>query len=210
MIKLQHNITLDRFEDISWEPDWCISLNTFYNCREPEIIERTIAIPDDSETDRVIIRGIRRFNENNIEYIQKYVFTIVDDENKSGKFDDGYAYIAVQGGRLLKPKIYAPRLANQGIDKIKKFGYNVAKDKYEIWKECAEDESDEIPLDENGLFDQEVFCNELNNTLWEFGFDEMKKNPSLAKAFESCGIDKAGYAFFDGVNQFIEECFNKP
>ncbi len=60
------------------------------------------------------------------------------------------------------------------------------------------------------IFDKEEFCHQFNDSLWEFGFDEMKKRPTLAKALEFCGTDRVGYAFFDGVFQFINVINDKP
>ena len=60
-------------------------------------------------------------------------------------------------------------------------------------------------MDKNGSFDKKVFCDQLNDSLWELGFDEMKKRPSLAKTLEFCGTDRVAYAFFDGVSHFTDE-----
>lgn len=212
MIKLQHNITEDHFERIYWEPyNSDIPHNVFVRKDgDNEIIERTITLTYLSKSDTITITCFRKIIKNGKEYLQKYTFTIIDNENKSGDFDDGYAYISVQGARLLKPKVSEPWLVEKGLEEIKTFGFNAAKDQYYIWRELSKDDSEEIPMDKNGNFDKDVFCDQLNDSLWELGFDEMKKRPSLAKAIEFCGTDRVGYAFFDGVSHFINEISVKP
>ena len=65
-------------------------------------------------------------------------------------------------------------------------------------------------MSKNSHFDEEEFCDQLNVSLWELGFDEMRKRPSLAKALEFCGPDRVGTAFFKGVSQFINEIYDRP
>ncbi len=212
MILLQHNITKDHFERIHCEPQNSDIPHDLFEKKEWEgdIIERTINFMHNSKKNVVTIACFRMIRKNEKIYLQKYTFTIIDQENKSGEFDDGYVHISVHGAQLLKPKVSAPWLAERGLAKIKKYGYNVAKDQYTIWSEHAKDDSEEIPIDKNGHFDQEEFCNQLNESLWEYGFDEMIKNPLLAKALEFCGTDRVGDAFFDGVYQFINRISDKP
>lgn len=207
MIKLQHNITEDHFERIYCEPSNSDIPPSLFVRRKGEdvIIERTITLTDLSESDLVTISCFRKIIKNEKEYLQKYTFTLINHENKSGEFDDGYAHISVQGAQLRKPKVSAPWLVEKGPDKIKRYGYDTAKSQYTIWREIAEEESEEVPMDKNGNFDEEVFCDQLNDSLWEFGFDEMEKRPSLAKALEFCGPDRVGTAFFNGVSLFIDE-----
>ena len=205
MIKLKHNITKDLFERIYCEPNNSdIPPDLFVRKDgEKDIIKRTITLTYLTKSDTVTITCFRKLIEEEKEYLQKYTFAIIDHENKSGEFDDGYVHISVQGAQLLKPKVSEPWLAEKGIEEIKKFGYNAAKNQYAIWREYAKDESEEIPMDKNGNFDEEEFCNQLNDSLWELGFEEMERRPSLAKALDFCGTDRVGYAFFDGVYQFL-------
>ena len=207
MIKLQHNITKDLFERIYCEPDNSDIPYDLFERKDGEngIIERTITLTYLSKSDTVTITCFRKLIEDEKEYLQKYTFVIIDHKNKSGEFGDGYAHISVQGALLRRPKVSKPWLIEKGLEIIKKFGYKAAKDQYAIWRELAEDESEEIPMNKNGHFDKEQFCEQLNDSLWELGFDEMKKHPTLAKALDFCGIDRVGYAFFNGVSQFIKE-----
>lgn len=211
MIKLKHNITEDHFERIYYEPlNSDIPHNIFVRKEgENDIIERIVTLTDLSKSDTITITCFRKIIKHEKEYLQKYAFTIINNEKKSGEFDDGYAHISVQGAMLRKPKVSAPWLVEIGLERIKKFGYTAAKDQYAIWKETAEYESEEILMDKNGHFDEKVFCDQLNDSLWELGFDEMRKRHSLAKVLEFCGTDRVGYAFFDGVSQFINEISDK-
>lgn len=113
---------------------------------------------DLSKADIITITCFRKIVKNEKEYLQKYTFTIIDNENKSGDFDDGYAHISVQGAQLLKPKVTEPWLVEKGLETIKKYGHNAAKDQYCIWRELSEDESEEIPMDKMAVLIKKYFA----------------------------------------------------
>lgn len=220
MITIQTNITTEKFLNAYAEPipnnnyeKGYIPSGTFI--REDDnfgdYITRRIDWEPVPERPFFTIIVFREFIQEGTKYVEEYRLKIGVDNKKPNLYKDDYIYLYLDNVNILNVRKYKPVNIQNGLDEIRKYGYDFAKEEFSHWMESMENEDDpeerEYVLDENGLIKLDMFLDHINAIFWDFEFDYFKKKISTKKVARFYG-SKLGHIFFEGVDKFAIEAYN--
>ena len=219
MITIQTNITTEKFLNAYAEPihdkHYGVGIEPrcgFYRKDDDfgEFITRTIDWEPTPENPFFNIRVFREFTQDGNTFVEEYRLKIGQNNKKPNLYKDDYIYLYLENANILSVKKYKPENIQKGLDEIKKYGYDFAKEEFSHWMENMENEDDpeerEYVLDENGLIKLDMFLEHINAIYWESGYDYFAENTATKKVAYYYG-PKLGYVFFEGVDKFAIEAY---
>lgn len=220
MITIQTNITTEKFLNAYAEPipnnnyeKGFIPWGTFVRKDDDfgEFITRRINWEPAPERPNFTIVIFREFTQDGDKYVEESRLKIGKDNKKTNLYKDEYIYLYLNNANILDVIKYKPVNIQKGLDEIRKYGYDFAKEEFSHWMENMENEDDpeerEYVLDENGLIKLDLFLDHINAIFWESGFDYFEGQVSTKKVARFYG-NKLGYVFFEGVDKFTIEAYN--
>ena len=207
MITIQTNITTEKFLNAYAEPipnnnyeKGYIPSGTFIRKDDDfgDYITRRIDWGPVPERPFFTIIVFREFIQEGTKYVEEYRLKIGVDNKKPNLYKDDYIYLYLDNVNILNVRKYKPVNIQKGLDEIRKYGYDFAKEEFSHWMENMENEDDpeerEYVLDENGLIKLDLFLDHINAIFWESGFDYFEGQVSTKKVARFYG-NKLEYVF---------------
>ena len=221
MITIQTNITTEKFLNAYAEPipnnnyeKGYIPSGTFIRNDDDfgDYITRRIDWEPVPERPFFTIIVFREFTQDGDKYVEEYRLKIGQDNKKTNLYKDVYIYLYLDNANILDVRKYKPVNIQKGLDEIRKYGYDFAKEEFSNWMESMENEDDpeerEYVLDEKGLIKIDMFLDHINNIFWESGFDYFAEKASTKEVANFYGPNKFGSVYFEGVDKFVIETYN--